>query len=157
MVNWTILVTGGAPSNAARAYFEKHGLPYKIHSGELFEPQQVHNVVPGYDFILIWAAHLEPTPLFTTSIADELDFTKINMAWDSYGRNYPHKTSVRFTRDLMGIPAFPTADRHWLAKDLNVADGYFESASARLKNLPQPQPQPRVAARRYNPSSGKYE
>jgi len=158
MVKWTILVIGNtALPDATRAYFEKHRLPYIIHSGALFDTQQVHRILPGYDFILIWASHVFPTPLLTSSIVDELNFTKVNVAWDSYGRNYPHETAERFSHDLMGIPAVPTHEIHWLPKDLNVSDGYFESGTARLRNVPQKPTPTKCLARCYNPLSGRYD
>lgn len=163
MVNWTILVIGSPPP-VLSSYFEKHALPYKIIAAP-FDPFQCHTAVSGYDFILCWAAHVVPTERLTKSIAGCLDFTKINVTWDSYGRNFPHKTRKRWSRDLIGLPAAKqitdalceTQEVRVLPKDMNVSDGYFESDKALLRNVPAPAQKEQRLAKHYNPTSGRYE
>ncbi len=164
MVKWAILVIGPAQQPALSNYFERHGLPYIV-APAATDPFQAHTAFPGYDFLLCWAGHVIPMERLTESILPALDFSKINVTWDSYGRNFPHKTLRRWSRDLIGLPAahritdalLETQDVHILPKDLNVSDGYYESAKALLRNAPCKPVSAPYLVKRYNPASGRYE
>jgi hypothetical protein len=140
MVHWTILVIG-APNNTQIEYFQKHCLSYKVVDRSC-DPFDAHKLAPGYDFVLCWRAEKVFPHETAQSIADFLDFSRINVTWDSFGRNFPHKTTKLYSRDLLGFPASKhTSDEllemqqvFILPKTLNVSAGYVESSDAVILN-----------------------
>lgn len=137
---WAIVVSG-KPSAELVAYLRGNNFPRFLISYNEFDPFQAHELYPGYDFLVVWNQCVVPkAPL--PSLETLLDFSKINVTWDSYGRNYPHRTAQRFSLDLIGLPKGATRDMfeaqndlHILPKDLNVSEGYAESKSARIVNI----------------------
>ena len=136
---WAIVVNG-KPAAELIAYFREKNFPRFLISYNEFDPFSVHTLYPGYDFLVVWNQCVVPkVPL--PPLETYLDFSKINVTWDSYGRNYPHRTTQRYSLDLIGLPKGATREMfeaqenlHILPKDLNVSEGFAESAKARVIN-----------------------
>jgi hypothetical protein len=160
----------GTQTPAHTAYFRAHG--YKVlEAPSNTHPFAVHTVFPGHDFLLCWNACVAPKP-GARDLRPLLNLQKINVTWDSYGRNYPHKTSRRWSLDLIGFPAKHTAlnydmletqDLHILPKDVNVQEGYLEFQKAQFANLrsePTVSPvAPKASGtfvKHYDPVTGRY-
>ena len=138
-MRWVVVVIGDSPSAELITYLEKTHAPFIL--SEDMSPFDAHKKYKGYDYIICMNCNCVPTkdciPL------DELfKFDKINVAWDSYGRNYPHKTSVRYSTDLIGIPAsaahitaIPDKDLYILPKTVNVSEGFLETHAAHILNI----------------------
>lgn len=148
------------------AYFAKHG--YKVHQAPSgLTPFDAHKAFPGHDFLLCWNACVVPIPT-AYDLRPVLNLSKINVTWDSYGRNYPHKSPRHWSLDLIGIPAtrqvasyelLETQDLHILPKDVNVQDGYLESSTAQFRNIRSSVPSEAPAStfvKHYDPKSGRY-
>ena len=161
---WAILVIG-QPSVELISY-----LRIKMHrfviSPQMISPFEAHAKFPGFDFLVYWnAAAVVPTEALPP-LDKLLDFTKVNVTWYSYGRNYPHKTQQRFSMDFIGIPKHVAAtsmemlevqDLHILPKDLNVQEGYAESKGARLRNIRKRVLEHNLPyVKRFDPTSGRY-
>jgi hypothetical protein len=148
----------GAQTAEHKAYFEKHGHEVLAAPPEL-NPFAVHTVIPGYDFLLCWNATVVPEK-GARDLRGDMDMSKINVSWDSFGRNFPHKTSKRFSTDLIGFPRtvprisyelLEMQDLHILPKDVNVCKGYKEFEVAVFKRAIQTS-----FVKKYDPVSGRY-
>lgn len=133
----------GTQTPAHEVYFAKYGIPV-FQAAVTQDPATVHTVFPDYDFLLCWNACVVPTH-GARDIRGDLDMSKINVTWDSYGRNYPHKTPKRYSRDLIGFPTtmclqglnledIAHKDLHILTKDVNASAGYREYETAQFQN-----------------------
>lgn len=160
-MHWTVLLIG-LPNEETEAYLKKYDTPHII-SKEECNPFYAHTKYPGYDFILCWKSNVYPRTNLG-NLAIYLDFTKINVTWDSEGRNYPHKTRRRFSEDFLGIPhsakhanleLLEMETIHILPKTWNVSEGYVEYDQALLINKKKTQSKP-VFLKTFDPVSGKY-
>lgn len=143
-MNWAILVIG-KPSSEILTYLRKTNARFLI-ANENLSPFEAHAAYPGFDYLIYWNACVVPTPSLP-ALDTIFNFSKINVSWDSHGRNYPHKTPQRYSLDFIGIPRSPagaahitnydmleTQDLHILPKNINVCEGFAESATACLIN-----------------------
>jgi hypothetical protein len=137
---WAILVIG-QPSAELIHYLRTKYHRFVISTQEI-NPFDAHEKYPGFDYLVYWHSALVPS-LDLPALDTFMDFSKVNVTWDSYGRNYPHKTQQRFSTDFIGLPKNTKAkslemlevqDLYILPKDLNVQEGYAETKGARLKN-----------------------
>jgi hypothetical protein len=133
----------GTQTAAHTEYFKKYGITV-LQAASPQDPFTVHSTFQGYDFLLCWNAPVVPKR-GARDLRGDLDLTKINVTWDSYGRNYPHKTAQRYSRDLIGFPAglcprsanledCKLEDLCILPKDVNVSVGYREYDAAQFQN-----------------------
>jgi hypothetical protein len=163
---WAILVIG-EPSKEILNYLRKTNARFMISRTEI-SPFEAHAAYPGFDYLIYWHACVVPTPALPT-LDTLFDFSKINVSWDSYGRNYPHKTSQRYSLDFIGLPHSPagaaqitnysmleTQDLYILPKNLNVCEGYAEFATALLKNMRKRVPEIPSFVKRYDARLGRY-
>ena len=133
------------------------------------KPQDAFTLVPTASFILWWDASLIPQTTLA-DISSMLDLTKVNVTWDSYARNYPHKVlpNKRFSDRFFGVPAFcapalqnarhldeffASAPLYRLPSDLNVSEGFREYDSARLRTKAKAKPS---LVRVFDPLTGLY-
>jgi hypothetical protein len=130
-------------------------------------PQDAFTLAPAASFILWWDASLIPQATLA-DISSMLDLTKVNVTWDSYARNYPHKVTKRYSERFFGVPAFcapalqnarhldeffASAPLYRLPSDLNVCAGFREYDSARLRvGTPA-----RSLVRVFDPRTGLYK
>jgi hypothetical protein len=161
---WAILVIG-EPSKEILNYLRKTNARFIISRKEI-TPFEAHTVYPGFDYLIYWRTCVIPMPALPP-LDTLFDFSKINVSWDSYGRNYPHKTPQRYSLDFIGIPRseahkvtnyamLETQDLYILPKNLNVCEGYAEFASALLQNTRKRAPEPPSFVKRYDVRSGRY-
>ncbi len=165
----------GTQTPAHTAYFRAHG--YKVlEATPTTDPFTVHTVFPGYDFLLCWNACVVPKP-GARDLRPSINPGKINVSWDSYGRNYPHLNTRHWSLDLIGFPntktvanydLLETQDLHILPKDVNVQEGYLESQTAQFLNLRRSSPplpsapsmplaaKPPSFVKYYDPKTGRY-
>lgn len=163
---WAILVIG-EPSKEILNYLRRTNARFMISRAEI-SPFEAHTKYPGFDYLIYWRACVVPTPALP-SLDTLFNFSKINVSWDSYGRNYPHKTQRRYSLDFIGMPRTPagaasiisysmleTQDLHILPKNLNVSEGYAETATAILKNTRVREPELPSFVKKYNAQLGRY-
>ncbi len=164
-MRWTVLLLG-SPNEETILYLKKYNIPYII-SIEEISPFEAHHTFPGYEYILCWNRNVYPCNALG-HIAEYLDFKKINVAWDSEGRNYPHKTRNHWRNhwslDFIGLPCsakitnyemLEVQDLHILPKTCNVSEGYVEYSKALLVNKRKRQDRFSFV-KVFDPATGKY-
>lgn len=131
------------------------------------EPKDLFRIAPSdADFVLWWDASVVPQLTFGP-LESYLQFDKVNVTWDSFARNYPHKVppNKKYSKLFFGVPRIcapsldfapdfydflASAPLYRLPSDFNVRLGYREHGSARLKEV-QP-----TLLRRFDPLTGLY-
>lgn len=99
-------------------YFQKHGIEVRYITNPpanidlrgthpSWWKLLIHSILPGYDFILCWDFDLLPRSP-EVRITDDLDMTKLCLAWDSLALHQPQdrfRPSFKYNGGLIGYPA----------------------------------------------------